>query len=87
MPGVKRGHETPPKDPLKENSGTGGGGDDGFGELDLLIRGLIQKLPVSGSVWPGEDRQKWFALAEGIFGVVYNDKAKDVDLGEPNQIQ
>lgn len=36
-----------------------------------FIVGLVQELPEPGAVWPAERRQKWIAVAETIFGLLY----------------
>jgi hypothetical protein len=38
---------------------------------DLLIRGLVDRLPKPGSCWSLDDRAKWLQAAAGIFGLVY----------------
>ena len=38
---------------------------------DLLIRGLVDRLPKLGSCWSLDDRAKWLQAAAGIFGLVY----------------
>lgn len=39
-----------------------------------LLRGLMEQLPPEGSVFPMERREKWSALADQIFGLVYLDE-------------
>ena len=38
---------------------------------DLLVRGLVDRLPKPGSCWSLDDRAKWLQAAAGIFGLVY----------------
>ena len=38
---------------------------------DLLIRGLLDRLPKPGSCWSLDDRAKWLQAAAGIFDLVY----------------
>jgi len=38
---------------------------------DLLIRGLVDRLPKPGSCWSLDDRAKWLHAAASIFGLVY----------------
>jgi hypothetical protein len=50
------------------------GGDDGLPPLDPILKGLILRIPPAGSVWPMDQRQKWLATAENIFGLVFLDE-------------
>ena len=43
-------------------------------DLDPIIQGLQVRLPVSGSVWPEEERKLWLNLLEGSFKLIYKDK-------------
>jgi hypothetical protein len=45
------------------------------GTTDLLIKGLIDRLPKPDSVWSLDDRAKWLRTADSVFGLVY--KADD----------
>jgi hypothetical protein len=45
--------------------------DDKSGITDLLIRGLVERLPKPDSVWSLDDRAKWLRTATGIFDLVY----------------
>jgi hypothetical protein len=45
--------------------------DDKSGITDLLIRGLVERLPKPDSVWSLDDRAKWLRTAAGIFDLVY----------------
>ena len=38
---------------------------------DLLIRGLVDRLPKPGNFWTLDDRAKWLQAAASIFGLVY----------------
>ena len=38
---------------------------------DLLVRGLLDRLPKPGSCWSLDDRAKWLQAAASIFGLVY----------------
>ena len=38
---------------------------------DLLVRGLLDRLPKPGSCWSFDDRAKWLQAADSIFGLVY----------------
>lgn len=40
---------------------------------DLLIQGLIGRLPKPDTVWSLEERAKWLRTADSIFGLVYKD--------------
>ncbi len=48
---------------------------------DLLIQGLVERLPKPNGVWPLDDRSKWLKTAVSIFDLVYK-----ADEGEPRQI-
>jgi len=41
------------------------------GTSDLLIRGLVERLPKSDEVWPLDERTKWLRTAASIFALVY----------------
>ena len=45
-------------------------GDNGDSP-DLLIRGLVDRLPKPGSCWSLDDRAKWLQAAACVFGLVY----------------
>jgi len=53
---------------------------DGCGTNDLLIRGLVNRLPKPDSTWSLDNRAKWLRTAASIFGLVY--KAGDSEHGE-----
>jgi hypothetical protein len=40
---------------------------------DLLIQGLVDRLPKPNAVWPLEERAKWLRTAASVFGLVYTD--------------
>lgn len=71
---VRPGFVSPlPSDTHQQNT-DGGGGDGGGGNgppLDPVIRGLIDKLPTPGSVWPAEKRKLWLTILENSFQLVY----------------
>jgi hypothetical protein len=48
------------------------------GRPDLLLRGLVDRLPKSSAVWSLDDRAKWLRTAASIFDLVY--KASDSEL-------
>jgi len=48
---------------------------------DLLIQGLLDRLPKPNGIWSLDDRAKWLRTAASIFGLVY--KASD---GEHREI-
>jgi hypothetical protein len=48
------------------------------GRPDLLLRGLVDRLPKSNAVWSLDDRAKWLRTAASIFDLVY--KASDSEL-------
>jgi len=51
------------------------------GTTDLLIQGLVDRLPKPNTIWSLDERAKWLRTAASVFGLVY----KDSD-GEQRQI-
>ncbi len=45
----------------------------GRGTSDLLIQGLVDRLPKPNAVWSLEERAKWLRTAASVFGLVYKD--------------
>lgn len=41
------------------------------GTTDLLLRGLVDRLPKPNSIWPLDDRARWLRTAVSIFDLVY----------------
>jgi hypothetical protein len=41
------------------------------GRSDLLIRGLVERLPKPNGTWSLDDRAKWLRTAASIFDLVY----------------
>ena len=41
------------------------------GDTDLLIQGLLDRLPRPNGIWSLDDRAKWLRTAASIFGLVY----------------
>jgi hypothetical protein len=50
------------------------------GRTDLLIRGLVDRLPKPNGIWPLDERAKWLRTAASIFDLVY--QAGDGELRE-----
>jgi hypothetical protein len=50
------------------------------GITDLLIQGLIDRLPKPDSTWPLDDRAKWLRTADSIFSLVYNTGDDDREI-------
>jgi hypothetical protein len=50
------------------------------GTSDLLIRGLVERLPESDEVWSLDERAKWLRTAASIFALVY--RASEAEEGE-----
>jgi hypothetical protein len=50
------------------------------GRSDLLIRGLVERLPKPNGIWSLDDRAKWLRTAASIFDLVY--QAGDGELRE-----
>jgi hypothetical protein len=49
---------------------------------DLLIQGLMERLPKTNGVWSLEDRAKWLRTAVSIFDLVYKaDDGEHRDIG------
>jgi hypothetical protein len=40
---------------------------------DLLIQGLVDRLPKPNAVWSLEERARWLRTAASVFGLVYKD--------------
>ncbi|HEY1261398.1 MAG TPA: hypothetical protein VGF34_19285 [Stellaceae bacterium] len=61
--------------PADRNRGIGGGrgGDGGDKQIDPIIRGLLDRLPNPGVVWPDAERKLWLQLLEGSFKLIYKD--------------
>jgi hypothetical protein len=53
----------------------GDGEEDDRGMTDLLILGLVDRLPKPDGIWSLDDRGKWLRTAARIFDLVY--KASD----------
>jgi len=51
-----------------------------IGRTDLLIQGLVDRLPKPNGIWSVDDRAKWLRTAASIFDLVY--KAGDGEHGE-----
>lgn len=48
--------------------------DSGRGATDLLIQGLVDRLPKPNVTWSLEERAKWLRTAASVFGLVYKDR-------------
>src|SRR5688500_3532913 len=64
-------HPTPPK-PLSSVLEA-----DDNRTTDLLIQGLLDRLPTPNVIWSLDDRAKWLRTAVSIFGLVYKDSEGD----------
>jgi hypothetical protein len=51
------------------------------GRSDLLIQGLVERLPKPNGIWAMDDRAKWLRTAASIFDLVYK-----VGEGERRQV-
>ena len=71
-PAVKDGEKEILDDKPDKRNGSGGGNLPP--DLDPIIRGLIDRLPPSGSVWPAEERELWLSILKASFQLVYKDK-------------
>ncbi len=63
----------PPPPPADEREGKGNGGGRLPPDVDPIIRGLIDRLPPSGSEWPKAKRKLWLTILESSFDLVYSD--------------
>ena len=61
---TRRAVSAPPAPP-EEASGKPG--------IDPIVKGLIRRLPPSGTPWPPEARKLWLEVLEGTFELVYTD--------------
>jgi len=51
--------------------------DASCGLTDLLIRGLVERLPAPDAAWSLEDRAKWLRTAASVFNLVYKDPERE----------
>jgi hypothetical protein len=51
--------------------------EDRCGSADLLIQGLVDRLPKLNSTWSADDRARWLRTAIRVFDLVY--KASDCE--------
>ena len=52
------------------------------GSSDLLIRGLVERLPAIDKAWPLAERAKWLRTAATIFALVYRTgEGEDSEIG------
>ena len=52
------------------------------GSSDLLIRGLVERLPAIDEAWPLAERAKWLRTAATIFALVYRTgEGEDGEIG------
>lgn len=52
------------------------------GSSDLLIRGLVERLPAIDKAWPLAERAKWLRTAATIFALVYRTgEGEDGEIG------
>ena len=72
MPAIKGGAQILEGE---KNGGMRGGGDRNEPpNIDPIIRGLINKLPAPGDVWPNVQRKLWLEILENTFKLVYRDQ-------------
>ena len=50
---------------------------DGCGLTDLLIQGLVERLPAPDTVWSVDERAKWLRTAASVFDLVYTDPERE----------
>lgn len=68
------------------DEGSSGPDEEACGTSDLLIRGLVNRLPAPDSTWSLDNRAKWLRTAASIFGLVYKASENEhreisIDLG------
>lgn len=51
--------------------------DDLSSSIDPIIKGLIDRLPEAGSVWPSSQRQLWLGILENTFQLVYKEETDE----------
>jgi len=51
--------------------------DAGCGMADLLIQGLVERLPEPDSIWSLDERAKWLSTAASVFDLVYKDRERE----------
>ena len=57
--------------------------EDERGVTDLLIQGLVGRLPKPDGIWSLDDRAKWLRTAAGIFDLVYkagDDEHREISI-------
>jgi hypothetical protein len=73
-----RGESAPSLTPLKLLDAQPSAIDaDDRGVSDLLIQGLLDRLPRPNAAWSLDDRAKWLRTAASIFGLVYQTSGGD----------
>lgn len=77
FPGLEHPEGLEPRMLLDEQSSVM---DEEGGISDLLIRGLVNRLPKPDATWSLDARAKWLRTAASIFGLVY--KADGTERGE-----
>ena len=68
----------------EKNGGSGDNSGTPPPTLDPIIKGLIDRLPKAGSVWPFEQRKLWLKILEDSFQLVYNDDENRDKDGKSN---
>lgn len=79
----RTGSTTEPAPMYEQKSGKGAEEDSDGKEaavLDPIIRGLLERLPKSGAVWPETERKLWIGLLEGSFKLIYSDKDPESEV-------
>lgn len=70
----------PPRPEMDAGGRGGGSGGGGKPPIDQLIKGLVDRLPPSDTVWALRDRAKWLQTAMNAFDLIY--KSEDAEEGE-----
>lgn len=72
-PGIAQKDEPQRQQDKPADSGSGGGGGGDKPSLDPIIKGLIDRLPPSGTAWPVDQRKLWLQILESSFQLVYKE--------------
>lgn len=55
-------------------------------QFDPLIRGMMNRLPKPGTVWPKPERKAWLATLEANFELIYDEAEQEKPAGAPHAI-
>ncbi len=69
--------ETSEDQAATDSLGGGEASEAGCGLTDLLIQGLVERLPAPNAVWPLDERANWLRTAASVFDLVYKDRERE----------